>query len=364
MLETDRMVLSGDLGGVLKTGYSFWGCVAVASTVRRAGVGACGSGLGAPCGSRGHGILLGAVMKVYACAILIFIGFIGNYVAGAQLHKSGADPAVASIAQMKPSVVQIKFKSDSAKTEHPEGIVGTGIVVSDEGYVLTAAHVITETEAALRADSASKVEFFVGIFIEATAGAGANSRGSFAYIACTVKDTDPVHDIAILQLTQNPFSEAFRLGIKIGDKEPKVTLSVAKLDQSLPPEGQTVLVSGYPLSSPTLVTQKGMVASETYTVVHTQPPNAPTGLLSTEVEDTILLDAVVNPGNSGGPVYLPGEHAVIGICDAYELSPIFTTQRPLTVVPGVGQNSGLAVVIPIKYAIALLQKNKIETKLP
>jgi hypothetical protein len=61
---------------------------------------------------------------------------------------------------------------------------------------------------------------------------------------------------------------------------------------------------------------------------------------------------------------LPGEHTVIGICDAYEPSLIFAAQRPQTVGPGAGQNSGLAVVVPIKYAIALLQKNKIATKLP
>jgi S1-C subfamily serine protease len=302
-------------------------------------------------------------MKVYAWAIMIFIGFIGSHVASAQ-HGPGKEPAAASIPQIKPSVVQIKFKSDSAKPEYQEGIAGSGIVVSDEGYVLTAAYVMTETEAALRGYGATKVEFFVGILVDTMPGAGANSRGSFAYIPCTIKDSDPVHDIAILQLTQSPFSDAFRVGIKIGDKEPKVTLGVAKLDQSLPAEGQTVLVSGYPLSIPTFVTQKGMIASESCSAEQTQRLSAAAGSLGPEVEDSILLDAVVNPGISGGPVYLPGEHSVIGICEAYEPSPVFTAQRPQTVVPGVGQNSGLAVVIPIKYAIALLQKNKIETKLP
>jgi S1-C subfamily serine protease len=307
---------------------------------------------------------LEASMKTYLCAVVMFVGFIGDQVAFAQLHKSTADPAVTSITQMKSSVVQIKFKSDSPKPEYQAGIAGTGFVVSDEGYVLTAAHVITETEAALRAGNATKVEFFVGISIDTIADPMANFRASFTYILCTIKDTDPVHDIAILQLTQNPFLAAFRLGIKTGDKEPKVALSVAKLDQSLPPEGQTVLVSGYPLSSPTLVTQKGMVASETYTVVQVQHPSAPAGSLTSDVEGAMLLDAVVNPGNSGGPVYLPGERSVIGICEAYEPSPIFTTQPPPAAVSAVGQNSGLAVVIPIKYAITFLQKNKIETKLP
>jgi S1-C subfamily serine protease len=173
-----------------------------------------------------------------------------------QLHKLGTDPAVTSITQVKPSVVEIKFKSDAANPECQEGIAGTGIVASDEGYVLTAAHVITETEAELRANNAGKLEFFVGNSIDAIAGASANSRGSFAYIPCTIKDTDPAHDLAILQLSQSPFSGACRQGIETGDKEPKVTLGVAKLDQNLPLEGQTVLVSGYPLALPTLVTQK------------------------------------------------------------------------------------------------------------
>jgi len=301
-------------------------------------------------------------MKVCACAIIILIGFIGNHAASAQRNPA-KDPAAASIALMKPSVVQIKFKSDSAKPEHQEGIAGTGIVVSDEGYVLTAAHVVTGTEAGLRGEGATKVEFFVGVSITMS-GPAANSGGSFSYIPCTIKDTDPAHDIAILQLAQNPFAEAFRRGIKIGDKEPKVMLGVAKTDQSVPTEGQTILVSGYPLSIPTLVTQKGMIASEPFTGAQTQRPNTPAGSLTPEIEDSILLDAVVNSGISGGPVYLPGEHSVLGICEAFEPSPIFTSQQPQTVVPGAGQNIGLAMVIPIKYAIALLQKNKIETKLP
>jgi S1-C subfamily serine protease len=307
-------------------------------------------------------------MGVYARAIVIFIGLIGNHVASAQ-HNPGKDPAGVSIAQVKPLVVQITFKSDLTEPGYQAGIAGSGIMVSDEGYVLTAAHVVTGTEAGLRRNGATKVEFFVGILIDTMSGPGVNSRGSFAYIPCTIKDTDPVHDIAILQLAENPFSDAFRMRIKTGDKEPKVILGVAKLEQSVPAEGQTVLASGYPGYIPTLVTQRGMIASEAFSAEPTPRPGAGAGSLSPDVEDAILLDAVVNPGISGGPVYLPGEHSVIGICraygpSAYGPSPTSTSQRPQTVVPGAGQNLGLAIVIPIKYAIALLQKNKIETKLP
>jgi S1-C subfamily serine protease len=307
-------------------------------------------------------------VKVYACVVIIFIGFIGNYVASAQ-RSPGKDPAGVSIAQVKPLVVQITFKSDLTEPGYQEGIAGSGFMVSDEGYVLTAAHVVTEREAGLRGSGATKVEFFVGILIDTISGPGVNSRGSFAYIPCTIKDTDPVHDIAILQLAENPFSDAFRMRIKTGDKEPKVMLGVAKLEQSVPGEGQTVLVSGYPGYIPTLVTQRGMIASEGFSAEPTPRPGAGAGSLSSDLEDAILLDAVVNPGISGGPVYLPGEHSVIGICRAYGPSVYGpattpTPQRLQTLGPGESKYVGLAIVIPIKYAIALLQKNKIETKLP
>lgn len=77
--------------------------------------------------------------------------------------------------------------------------------------------------------------------------------------------------------------------------------------------------------------------------------------------DSILLDVIVNPGNSGGPVYDSESSDVVGICEAYENSRLLTSKGNL--VPPIApeeylvQNSGLAVVIPIKYAIEPLKKN-------
>jgi S1-C subfamily serine protease len=139
-----------------------------------------------------------------------------------------------------------------------------------------------------------------------------------------------------------------------------LTVGVARLDATLPPEGDDILISGYPLEIPTFVTQRGMVASEGFSSRETQLPGTPAGFVTTQVEDSILLDAVVNPGNSGGPVYSSQNGNVVGICDAYENSPLFTTKgKRVQIGPEefLSQNAGLAIAIPIEYGIELLKKN-------
>lgn len=70
--------------------------------------------------------------------------------------------------------------------------------------------------------------------------------------------------------------------------------------------------------------------------------------------DRYLGDLRANHGNSGGPVYSISTGKVIGICDAFVGAPVETT----VILPvGLSYNSGLAVIIPIKYAIDLLKKH-------
>jgi S1-C subfamily serine protease len=271
-----------------------------------------------------------------------------------------ADPVVESINAMRSSIVQIQYNSD-APGPQANGIAGTGFFVSSEGYVITAGHVITETAADVKAKGATKIGFRVAISLDSSSVPNARFRGSFTITDCTVVDVDQKHDIALLKLVRNPFTGELRSGVVIVGTALTLSVGTAKLNPDLPQEGDSALVSGYPLSIPTLVTQRGMVASESFAEIRTQPPNAPTGFLMTEVEDLILLDALVNPGNSGGPVYLTGTDYVFGICQGYRNSPLFTNQGAVvnTSEGALVQNSGLATVIPIKYAIALLEKNKV-----
>ena len=91
---------------------------------------------------------------------------------------------------------------------------------------------------------------------------------------------------------------------------------------------------------------------------------APPGFVVPDTADFYLGDMHVNPGNSGGPVYLVGEGKVIGVCVAYDMAPVVygdgnhepasAGNRPLF------SNSGLAVVIPVRYVTDLLKKHNLK----
>jgi S1-C subfamily serine protease len=288
-----------------------------------------------------------------------------------QTRAQGAaktESVVNQIRHMKIAVVQIGYRTDAPAAAQQAGHfepprverAGTGFFVSKSGYVLTAGHVIRETENSARQRGATTVLFKIGILLDSSSVQGVSFRGSFFWVDASPVEVDEVHDVALLKVSRNPFTGEVRSGIVVKGATLPLRVGTATLKSELPPEGRNVLVSGYPLDIPTFVTQKGMVASESFSVVEIPVPGAPAEFKRPETVDSILLDAVVNPGNSGGPVYDPNSGYVTGICVAYKFSPLFTNkQHQIQVAPdeALTQNSGLAVVIPIKYAIVLLRKN-------
>lgn len=114
-----------------------------------------------------------------------------------------------------------------------------------------------------------------------------------------------------------------------------------------PQDGVSIAVSGYPLSEPALVTNAGSVA--TTWSMHETKPNG-------RSFNSYLGDVQVNPGNSGGPVYLVDDGSVIGVCVAYKSAPLLIQSSDL----GIRTNSGLTVIVPTEYVIEMLKKNSIE----
>jgi len=165
-------------------------------------------------------------------------------------------------------------------TEKP---AGSGVIVHSDGYVLTAHHVVA---------NAKRIVVV--------------TPGEFRAPAMLVS-ADPEHDLALLKIETVGLSEA-----------PLGYAGAVRLDQE-------VLAVGYQFGLREVSVTRGRIAA-----VRTKG-----------VQHVFQIDAAVNPGNSGGPVFNTwGE--VVGI---------LTTKfmHPSGIVP-----EGMAFVMPVSYATPLL----------
>jgi serine protease Do len=140
--------------------------------------------------------------------------------------------------------------------------LGSGVLVSPDGQVLTAAHVVQTADAIV-------VEFLTGEMLRAR-----------------VVSSEPSADVALLQLERTPRAP---LTARLGDSD---AVQI----------GDQVLVIGAPLG-----------ASHTLTVGHVSARRKPDGLLGRMSRaEFFQTDAAINPGDSGGPMFnMAGE--VVGV---------------------------------------------------
>ena len=173
-----------------------------------------------------------------------------------------AAPAPAAVGDIPQLVENL---APSVVTIFTEGGVGSGVVYSEDGLILTNEHVV-------RGNTTVEVGFADGQRVEGT-----------------VKATDPVTDLALVQ--------ADRTGL------PKPVYQT-----DLPRVGETAVVLGSPLGFENTATA-GIISG-----LHRGIPGSASNSLS--LVDLIQTDAPISPGNSGGAVInMRGE--VIGISEAY-----------------------------------------------
>ena len=164
---------------------------------------------------------------------------------------------------------QVAKKPSPKKSPPPKsGTTGSGFFVSKLGHILTNEHVIRECGSVTVGDNANK------------------------QVAASVLETDKRNDLALLRIssTQMASVETKSLISKLGLK--LVPLASEGLFKSDDVElGEDVLVAGYPygeLFSNSIKVTKGIVSS-----------NKGMGDDSGQFQ----MDAAVQPGNSGGPIY-------------------------------------------------------------
>jgi S1-C subfamily serine protease len=276
-----------------------------------------------------------------------------------------------AIKAVAPSIVQIAYKMDRFPPETERaigkprlvGAAGTGFIVSDEGHVVTALHVLSFLDRYQRGILLNgtlyppgRHRLLVGLQFPNTDTGPWRIRASFSDAPFTVVDKDEVHDLALLKLDR-PFS-------------PEIPHSVVKFSVARPDEGSRVAVSGYPLGEDVLVTTSGSIASAWEGKRVQQPVPGRPGLTVPSIADQFLIDIHLNHGNSGGPVYSPDTSAVIGVADAYTLEDNVMIEGLPGSAPepaydkdtgrALMTNAGLGVVVPARYVVALLKKNSVK----
>ncbi len=163
------------------------------------------------------------------------------------------EPIAAVAAAVSPSVVQIETDTG----------LGSGVIYSDQGYILTAAHVVSDAGKTVRVRLAD----------------GTVKQGD-------VIGSDDASDIAVVKI------------------DPGSGLDVASLALGVKVEvGQTAVAIGSPFGLEETVTA-GIVSAVN------RPQETPGGAI-----DMIQIDAPINPGNSGGPV-ADRQGRVFGIADS------------------------------------------------
>jgi serine protease Do len=210
--------------------------------------------------------------------------------------NQGATDITEVVAKATLSVVTITSETEARRGLSPYEVpatgVGSGVILTADGYILTNAHVV--------ADSSS-----LSVMLE---------DGTTYPATIVTSDTD--HDLALVKVEATGLTPA-----RIGDS--------TKLQV-----GQTAIAIGSPLGTYTETVTKGIVSALDRTITvndeSTGQPHTLNGLIQT--------DAAINPGNSGGPL-LDETGAVIGIDTAVS-----------------AQAEGLGFAIPIDVAASLIAR--------
>lgn len=149
-----------------------------------------------------------------------------------------------------------QFFNPRRQQMYPQAASGSGVIISDDGYIVTNNHVISGAD-----------DISVTLSNKKT------------YTAKVV-GADPAYDLAV---------------IKIDDKNLPFMLYGNSSDVEI---GQWVLAIGYPLDLETTVTA-GIISAKSRSLGLNRDKN---GKTAGGVESYLQTDAAVNPGNSGGPL--------------------------------------------------------------
>ncbi len=232
---------------------------------------------------------------------------------------------VKSVAKIKPAIVGVGIYTPDGRPQNT--LHGTGFVIGNGQYIVTNHHVLL-SQIELKANQRRVI--FTGV----------GKQGKIRNVKLIA--WSKTYDLAVLK--------------QVGPPLPALTLA----SQSLLPEGSDIAFTGFPMGAVLglyPVTHQGMIASITPVVI----PANNSALLSPAVIKRLKnpylvyqLDATAYPGNSGSPVYQPGNAEVLAIINKTFVQ--HTKESALT------NPSGISYAIPVVHLYNLLKEHNINIK--
>jgi hypothetical protein len=212
-----------------------------------------------------------------------------------------------------PAVAQIELTWRDAEGQRGATPLGSGFVVSGQGHVVTAQHVVKNGRKRLASlESAEAVRL-----IATLPGAGADEDPIEVELSTVAEYPDS--DLALLELVADPFSSR-------GDPRAREVLDgenargVARLSLEPPEHGTAVVLSGYPNGRKQLNRIPGRLVDATFlSEVGVRNEPAPGWIDRMLARGIYLGDMDTEPGYSGGPVFLVDTGGVVGVCSSIML---------------------------------------------
>lgn len=218
--------------------------------------------------------------------------------------------------------------------------IGTGFFVSDDGWFVTAAHVVLDEHNKER-NGIDKITLHK------------EWNSDYLPVSCSytsLEYIDPNHDFALLK---SDFSRnKNKAWLENKDSFPYITISSRLLD-----EGEPVYSFGYPLSDSRVDKQPHLTISEirlsprtTSAIVSSTLENTKM-TMSSDDEKVYVLDKALNYGNSGGPIIASETGNVHAICSRFQ--PVVLPQPHLVNANG----EMLSIRTPSLYGVVLSLNN-------
>ncbi len=192
-------------------------------------------------------------------------------------------PVADTVDLVKGSIVQITARITFDPSKPPfRRVLGTGFIVSREGHVITANHVVKELDVLrtgpdgkplVGADGKLVIDKLsltaqmmrIGTAIPAINTQQVRLENGFNLHEFEIIDRDERNDVALLKFRTNPFIPRVVRGIvtenRVYDTSSKV--SCASLNKAKPRDGEQVIISGFPEVAKTFITTVGYIASTT-----------------------------------------------------------------------------------------------------